>query len=90
VTTRCLLGIDQLAVDGDLEDAAARRDDDEILYVVLELLQQPLRQTDGSRCVASLGAVLDRDLHDRSLRASRLPEPPLCRTLEPGNRPQEG
>ena len=31
--------------------------------IVLELFEYTLRQTDGSRCVPSLNAVLDRKLH---------------------------
>jgi hypothetical protein len=58
-----LLRIDQVPITDDLEYAAAGRDQCEIGDVVFELLQQPLRQTDGSRCVASLGAVFDRKFH---------------------------
>jgi hypothetical protein len=58
------LGIEEMPVGHDLEDAAPRRNEGDVLDIALELLQQPLRQTDGSRCVASLSAVLDRDLHD--------------------------
>jgi hypothetical protein len=58
-----LLGVDQVAVDDDLENAAARRDQGQIGYGVLELFQDLGRQTDGSVEVASDRAVLDRDLH---------------------------
>jgi len=58
-----LLGIDEIAVDDDLEDAAPRGDEDEVLGGVFELLEDLGRQTDGLVEVASDRAVLDRDLH---------------------------
>ena len=58
-----LLREDELIVHDDLEHASDRGDQDELGQFVLELLQQPFRQTDGSRRVASVLAVLDRDLH---------------------------
>lgn len=64
---RGLLRVEEMAVDHDLEDPTSGWDQRYVFDVVLELLQQPLRQTDGSRCVASLSAVLDRDLHDVNL-----------------------
>ncbi len=67
VTAGCLLRVDQDVIDRDLEHAPAGRDDRQIRDLVFELLQQPLRQTDGSRRIPSLGAVLDRDLHGTSL-----------------------
>jgi hypothetical protein len=63
VSARRLLGKDEFAVHGDFEDTATRRFDDEARDVVLELFEDPLRQTDGSRCVASLAAVLDVNVH---------------------------
>ena len=63
VTTRRLLGIHQLIVDGDFEHTPSRGDQDQLADVLLELLQQSFRQTDGPRCVASRHAVLDRDPH---------------------------
>jgi hypothetical protein len=62
-----LLRVDEVTVDDDFVDAAARRDQLEIGDLVFELFQQALRQTDGSRCVASLSAVFDRYLHRSSL-----------------------
>jgi hypothetical protein len=62
-----LLGVDEIVVHDDLEDAAPARDERELGDVVLVLFQQPLRQTDGSRGVASLSAVLDRDPHGASV-----------------------
>jgi hypothetical protein len=53
----------ELAVHHDFEDTARRRDERQVFDLVFELLEDALRQTDGSRCVASLGAVFDRDLH---------------------------
>ena len=70
VTTRLFLGVDELVVEGYLEHTAPRRRQNELVEIVLELLQQPLRQTDGSRCVSSLSAVLDRYPHNPSLGAS--------------------
>ena len=71
VAARRLLRVHEVPVHLDLEHAPARRDEDEIGDLALELLQQPLRQTDGSRCVASLGAVLDRDPHAAILGPER-------------------
>jgi hypothetical protein len=62
-----LLGVDEIVVHDDLEDAAPARDERELRDLVLVLFQQPLRQTDGSRGVASLRAVLDRDPHGASV-----------------------
>lgn len=62
-----LLRIDEVPVHDDFEGPAPRGDDLEVRDLVLELFQQPLRQTDGSRRVASLSAVLDRDLHGRGV-----------------------
>ena len=39
----------KFAVGGHLEDTTPRGGDDELRYVVLELFEDPLRQTDGSR-----------------------------------------
>jgi hypothetical protein len=63
MTPRLLLGVGEAIVHLDFEDPTPGRDEDEVGDLVLELLQQPLRQTDGPRSVASLRAVLDRDLH---------------------------
>jgi hypothetical protein len=65
VSPRLLLGKREAIVDFDLEDPSPGRDEDEVGDVVLELFQQPFRQTDGSRSVASLRAILDRDPHGR-------------------------
>lgn len=58
-----LLREDELIVHSDFEHAPDRGNQDELGQRVLELLQQPFRQTDGSRRVASRLAVLDRDPH---------------------------
>jgi hypothetical protein len=58
-----LLREDEVAVHRDFEDTATRRFDDEVRDVVFELFEDPLRQTDGSRCVASFAAVLDAYVH---------------------------
>jgi hypothetical protein len=63
-------GGDELVIDRDLEHPAPRRNEHELGDVLLKLLQQPLRQTDGSRTVASLSAVLDRDVHGGECRRS--------------------
>ncbi len=65
------LGVHEVAVDGHLIGATARRDQLQITDLMFELGQQQLRQTDGSRCVTSLCAVFDRYLHTRKL-------PPSC------------
>jgi hypothetical protein len=67
VASGLLLRIDEVVVDDDLEHSPTRRDKDQIFDLVFELFQYPLRQTDGSRCVASLRAVFDGDLHPTSL-----------------------
>jgi len=51
----------ELAVDADLEDAALRRDERDLLDAFLELDQQIFRRTDGLGCVLSLDAVFDAD-----------------------------
>ena len=63
VAPRGLLRVDEVSVHDHLEDPATRRGDLQIGDLVLELGEQLVRQTDGSRCVASLSAVLDRYLH---------------------------
>jgi hypothetical protein len=55
--------MEQFAVDDHLEHPAPRGDKGYVFDVVFELLEDPLRQTDGSRRVTSLSAVFDRDLH---------------------------
>jgi hypothetical protein len=65
VATRGLLRIDKIVVEGNLEDSAAGRHDDDLTEDVLELGKNLFRQTDGSRRIASLGAVLDRNFHGR-------------------------
>lgn len=67
-----LLRVDEVAVDGDLEDAAPRRDQRELLDGLLELPEQRGRQTDGPVRVPSDRAVLDADLHGL-LRARSAP-----------------
>lgn len=57
------LAVDGLAIDVNLEDAAAGRNDRELADVVAVGLKQLGRQTGGSRCVASNRAVLDSDVH---------------------------
>lgn len=70
MAARRLLGVDQPAVEGDLEDAAAGRDQRESFYGMLELVQDLGRQTDGLVEIASDRAVLDRDLHRGSLASA--------------------
>jgi hypothetical protein len=63
----CFLRVDEIPIQLDLEYPSARRDQDDLVQLALELFKYPLRQTDGSRCVASLGAVLDGYLHAPTL-----------------------
>jgi hypothetical protein len=56
---RGLLRIDELVSDHDLERPSPGWDDYHLIQMVFELGQNLLRQTDGSRRVASLSAVLD-------------------------------
>jgi hypothetical protein len=65
VATRDLLRINEIVVEGNLEDSAAGRHDDDLAEDMLELGKNLFRQTDGSRRIASLSAVLDRDFHGR-------------------------
>jgi hypothetical protein len=60
-----LLGKDQVAVHGNLEDAAGGRDQPDlgVRYVLFQLS----RQTGGSRLVVSDDAVLDDHAHARLL-----------------------
>src|SRR5688500_5223628 len=83
VALRTLLREDEVPVYLHLEDPATRRDYLQVGYLMLEFGQQLVRQTDGSRCVASLSAVLDGYLHDPSLRG-RLRFSRACRTLVSG------
>ena len=62
-----LLGEHEIAIDRHLERAAARGHDGDLGNARFELLQEPLRQTDGSRGVASARAVLDGEPHDRAV-----------------------
>ena len=76
---RGLLGIDEITVDGDLEDASTRRDEDEIVDRLLELFEDLGRQTDGLVEIASDRAVLDGDLHIALLAgAAAVTRPALC------------
>ena len=59
-----VFGEDALGVDGHLEDAAAAADD---LAVDSELFLDFRRQTGGARQVVSNSAVINFDLHIRSL-----------------------
>ena len=66
MTTGSRLGVDELAIDGDLEHAAARRDQPHLIGLA-ELVEDLLRHAHGTACVVSRTAELDRDvLHDRS------------------------
>jgi hypothetical protein len=65
VAARGFLRIDEIVVENNFEDSPAGRHDDDLAQVVLELGKNLFRQTDGSRRIASLGAVLDRDSHGR-------------------------
>ena len=60
-----LLLEDQLTVDVDVEDAAGPRHELDRRDVVLVLLENPRRQTDGVREGASGDAVLDPDVRER-------------------------
>jgi hypothetical protein len=68
------LGVDQLAVDGQLETTAARWDQFEVADLLLELTQQLARQTDGLRLVVSHRAVFQLHVH-RGLLAKGGPCP---------------
>ena len=59
------LGVEQLAVDGDLEAAAAGRDELEVVDLLLVSVQQLGRQTDGLWLVVSHRTVLDLDVHGK-------------------------
>jgi hypothetical protein len=57
------LGVDFLAVEPDLEDPARTRLQDQAVELVLVLLGDRLRQTDGFGQIASSRAVFDLELH---------------------------
>jgi hypothetical protein len=61
------LRIEEISVHDHLEDAASRRYEGDIRDLFFELLQNPLRQTDGSRRIPSLSAVFNRNIHMESL-----------------------
>jgi hypothetical protein len=81
-----LLGEDEIAVHGYLEGSPRGGNENEFREAVLELLQQPFRQTDGSGSVASASAVLNGDLHETQL--SRTPS--NSRPAGPGLSPPPG
>lgn len=66
MATERLFGEDQFAIDGDFKLATCAGDEfpipDEVFY--LSFTQDLLRQTDGTRCVVSGGAVFDGDVHE--------------------------
>lgn len=78
---RALLGIDTLCVEVDLEHAPRGRFQLHYFEVVLELLKDPFRQTDGSRSVTSGAAILDGDLHIWNLTFSPCLNPGLAASL---------
>jgi len=57
------LGVDFLAVEPDLEDPARTWLQDQAVELVLVLLGDRLRQTDGFGQIASSRAVFDLELH---------------------------
>lgn len=62
-----LLEEQQLAVDQHVEYASTRGHQRDLRDTRLELLYEPLRQTDGSYPVASARAVLDGESHGRAV-----------------------
>ena len=80
VPAGCLLGIDQILVQLHLEDAPSGGKKRDPRDPVFELCQYQVRQTDGSRCIASLGAVFDRNLHVEECTSLHLPN--VCRLRE--------
>jgi hypothetical protein len=65
---RLELGVDQLSVDGDLEAAASRGDQLQLLDLLLVGGEQFVRQTDGLRLVVSHRAVFEFDVHGQDLQ----------------------
>ena len=78
VTLRSLLRVHQVAVHNHLISTTPRRDDLQIRDLLFELFEQAFRQTDGSRCIASLSAVFDRYLHGPILFAVLVYVPHSC------------
>lgn len=58
-----LLGMDELAIDFDIEDAAATGDKGQVLDARTEGVEQSGRQTDGLGCVISHHAEGDFHVH---------------------------
>ncbi len=79
--TRALLGVDTLGVEIDLEHTPRGRLQLDRFEFVFELLKDPLRQTDGSRSVASGAAILDGDLHIWNLTVLACLNPGLAASL---------
>ena len=63
MTTGVALREDVLAVDAHLEDSTRGGADRQALYLVFELLEDAVRQTDGTWCIASGSAVFDAYFH---------------------------
>ena len=61
------LGVDFRAVDADLKASVAERDQGQAADVLLVLVQQVFRQTDGFGFIASSRAVFDPNVHTRLL-----------------------
>jgi hypothetical protein len=72
VAPRRFLREDRLPTEGHLEGPSPGGDDRDLRDLVLELGQNALRQTDGSRRVASLNAIIDDKFHRRAVYALRL------------------
>jgi len=67
------LGINQVAIHLQLEGAPARRDQVQILDLLLVRRQQLARQTDGLRFIVSHRAVFELDVHFQSPCSVLLP-----------------
>lgn len=76
-TAGLLFGVDDLVVQGDVEDASATADH---LRLDSELAMKLFRQPGGSRVVVSHSAVFDTDMRHRSLLSWTIVRRPLAFT----------
>ena len=79
VATGGLLAVDQIPIDLDFKDAAARRNQDELLDRFFEFFEQLFSHADRTICVVSGHAIFEPELHERSFRKINAAKPTQIR-----------